>query len=96
MNDATAINRALYRRFLPVGYRMADAKFSGQQPGPGLRAAYALGDRLVFGPLRDQLGLSRIRAAYTAGSSLSPDAMRFFHALGTVSYTHLDVYKRQG
>ena len=82
MNDATAINRALYRRFLPIGYRMADAKFSGQQPGPGLRAAYALGDRLVFGPLRDQLGLSRIRAAYTAGSSLSPDAMRFFHALG--------------
>ena len=82
MNDATRINRALYRRFLPVGYRMADAKFSGEEPGIGLRAAYAVGDRLVFAPLRDQLGLSRIRAAYTAGSSLSPDAMRFFHALG--------------
>ena len=82
MNDAAPLNRALYRRFLPIGYRMADAKFSGQTAGPGLRAAYALGDRLVFGPLRDQLGLSRIRAAYTAGSSLSPDAMRFFHALG--------------
>ncbi|HQF71301.1 MAG TPA: AMP-binding protein, partial [Promineifilum sp.] len=50
--------------------------------GPAARAAYALGDRLVFGPLRDQLGLSRVRAAYTAGSALSPDAMRFFHALG--------------
>ena len=82
MNDASRLNRALYHRFLPIGYRMADAKFSGQQPGPGLRAAYALGDQLVFGPLRDQMGLSRIRAAYTAGSSLSPDAMRFFHALG--------------
>lgn len=82
MNDATWINRALFNRFLPVGYRMADARFSGQTAGAGLRAAYALGDRLVFGPLRDQLGLSRIRAAYTAGSSLSPDAMRFFHALG--------------
>ncbi|MCO5179412.1 MAG: AMP-binding protein [Candidatus Promineofilum sp.] len=82
MNDATWLNRALYRRFLPVGYRMADAKFSGQAAGPGLRVAYAVGDRLVFAPLRDQLGLSRIRAAYTAGSSLSPDAMRFFHALG--------------
>ena len=82
MNDATRINRALYRRFLPIGYRMADAKFSGREPGIGLRAAYAVGDRLVFAPLRDQLGLSRIRAAYTAGSSLSPDAMRFFHALG--------------
>ncbi len=82
MNDASWFNRALYQRFLPIGYRMADAKFSGQQAGAGLRAAYAVGDRLVFGPLRDQLGLSRIRAAYTAGSSLSPDAMRFFHALG--------------
>jgi long-chain acyl-CoA synthetase len=82
MNDASWLNRTLYQRFLPVGYRMADAKFSGQQPGAGLRAAYAVGDRLVFGPLRDQLGLSRVRAAYTAGSSLSPDAMRFFHALG--------------
>ncbi len=82
MNDATWLNRALFNRFLPVGYRMADARFSGQTPGLGLRAAYALGNQLVFGPLRDQLGLSRIRAAYTAGSALSPDAMRFFHALG--------------
>ncbi|MCZ2113091.1 MAG: AMP-binding protein [Anaerolineae bacterium] len=82
MNDATWLNRTLYNRFLPVGYRMADATLTGRTPNVGLRMAYALGDRLVFAPLRDQLGLSRIRAAYTAGSSLSPDAMRFFHALG--------------
>ena len=82
MNDATWLNRMLYRRFLPIGYRMADARFGGKPAGVGVRAAYALGDRLVFGPLRDQLGLSRVRAAYTAGSALSPDAMRFFHALG--------------
>jgi long-chain acyl-CoA synthetase len=82
MNDASPINRTLYNRFLPVGYRMADAKFSGTSPGVGLRAAYNLGNLLVFGPLRDQMGLARVRAAYTAGSALSPDAMRFFHALG--------------
>ncbi len=82
MNDASWINRTLYKRFLPVGYRMADATLTGRSPGAGLRMAYSLGNRLVFAPLRDQLGLSRIRAAYTAGSSLSPDAMRFFHALG--------------
>jgi long-chain acyl-CoA synthetase len=82
MNDASRINRALYNQFLPVGYRMADAKFSGTAPGAGLRAAYSLGNLLVFGPLRDQMGLARVRAAYTAGSALSPDAMRFFHALG--------------
>jgi long-chain acyl-CoA synthetase len=82
MNDASWINRTLYERFLPVGYRMADARLANEDPGLGLRLAYGLGDWLVFGPLRNQMGLSKVRAAYTAGSSLSPDAVRFFHALG--------------
>lgn len=82
MNDASWLNRKLYQLFLPIGYRMADQRFAGGEAGPGLRLAYWLGDVLVFSPLRDKLGLSRIRSAYTAGSVLSPDAMRFFHALG--------------
>ena len=82
MNDAAWINRQLYRLFLPVGYRVAEKKFSGEPVGLGLRLLYKLGDLLVFGPIRDQLGLSRLRSAYTAGAALSPDAMRFFHALG--------------
>ncbi|MCI0396346.1 MAG: AMP-binding protein, partial [Chloroflexi bacterium] len=82
INDSAWINRQLYQLFLPAGYKMADKKFSKEKPGLGLRLAYALGDWLVFAPLRNQFGLSRIRAAYTAGSALSPDAMRFFHALG--------------
>jgi long-chain acyl-CoA synthetase len=43
---------------------------------------YALGNRLFFAPLRDKLGLSRARVAYTTGSALSPDGLRFFHAIG--------------
>ncbi|HEX6385940.1 MAG TPA: AMP-binding protein [Anaerolineae bacterium] len=82
MNDASWMNRKLYQLFLPVGYQVADKKFAGEDVGLGPKLAYTLGDRLVFGPLRGQLGLSRVRAAYTAGSALSPDAMRFFHALG--------------
>ena len=82
MNDASWLNRKLYQLFLPVGYRMADQRFIGEQVGLGLRLTYWLGDLLVFSPLRDKLGLSRIRSAYTAGAVLSPDAMRFFHALG--------------
>ncbi|MEW5985277.1 MAG: AMP-binding protein [Chloroflexota bacterium] len=82
INDSSWLNRRLYQWFLPVGYKAADKRFSGQPIGPGLRVAYALGDRLVFAPIRDKLGLSRVRAAYTAGAALSPDAMRFFHALG--------------
>ena len=82
MNDASWINRKLYQLFLAIGYRVADKRLAGEEVGPGLQLAYRLGDWLVFGPLRSQLGLSRVRAAYTAGSALSPDAMRFFHALG--------------
>jgi long-chain acyl-CoA synthetase len=82
INEASWWNRQLYQHFLPIGYRMADRRLNNTAPELGLRLAYAAGDLLIFGPLRDQLGLSRVRSAYTAGAALSPDAMRFFHALG--------------
>lgn len=82
MNDATWINRKLYETFLPIGYRYADKKLANESIPLGLKLAYGVGNVVVFGPLRDQLGLARLRSAYTAGSSLSPDAMRFFHAMG--------------
>ncbi|MBI3960800.1 MAG: AMP-binding protein [Chloroflexi bacterium] len=82
MNEANWLNRQLYRWFLPVGYGRAERSLAGQTVGPGLRTAYALGDLLLFQPLRDKLGFTNLRAAYTGGAALSPDAMRFFHALG--------------
>ena len=82
MNDATRLNRWLYERFLPVGYKVADKRFNKEPIPLGLKLSYKLGDLLVFAPLRNQLGLSRVRGAYTAGAVLSPDHIRFYHALG--------------
>ncbi len=82
MSESTWLSRKLYDIFLPVGYKVADKRFTKDRLGLGTRLTYKVGDWLVFAPIRDQLGLSRIRAAYTAGAALSPDAMRFFHALG--------------
>jgi long-chain acyl-CoA synthetase len=82
MNDATWINRKLYDLFLQVGYRVADKHFAKEKLGLGLKVANTLGDLFILSPLRDKVGMSNIRSAYTAGSALSPDAMRFFHALG--------------
>jgi long-chain acyl-CoA synthetase len=82
MNEASWINRQLFRWFLPIGYQVADRRITNQPVSAGLNLLYRLGDLAVFAPLRDQLGLSRLRSAYTAGAALSPDAMRFFHALG--------------
>jgi len=50
--------------------------------GPGLGSLYKVGDLLFFGPLRDQLGLSKVRTALTGGAALSPDVIRFFHGIG--------------
>lgn len=83
INDSTWINRKLYEYFLPIGYKMADTTMrANKEAGLKLRFQYRLGDLTVFGPIRNQIGLTNIRTAYTAGSALSPDVMRFFHAMG--------------
>ncbi|MEM7801108.1 MAG: AMP-binding protein [Chloroflexota bacterium] len=82
LKDATWFNQMLYRTFLPIGYRMADSRLQGENAGVGLRFLNGLGDLLVFRPLRDQLGMINVRSAITAGSALSPDHIRWFHAIG--------------
>ena len=46
------------------------------------RLLYALGDLLIYGPLRNVLGMSRIRVAYTAGAAIGPDLFRFYRSIG--------------
>ena len=82
MQDASWINRLMYKGFMAIGYRAADKKLRGDSLGPGLGTLYRLGDLLFFAPLRDQLGLSKVRAAITGGAALSPDVVRFFHGIG--------------
>lgn len=80
--DATWLNRKLYDLFLPVGYKAAEYRFEKRAVPWHWRFLEFLGRLLVFRPLLSQFGLHRIRWALTAGSSLSPDVVRFFHALG--------------
>lgn len=82
ITDTTWINRFLYDLFLPVGYKVADWRYEKKRLSPWLAFMNWLGERLVFYPLRDQLGLVKVRTAITAGASLSPDMLRFFRALG--------------
>ncbi len=82
INDATWLNRKLYALFLPIAYQVVDKTIAKEPIGAGLRLMNWLGNLLTFAPLRNQLGLSRVRSAYTAGAVLSPDAIRFIRALG--------------
>ncbi len=82
MEDASAFKRALFRYFLKVaslhGWRIID----GQPVRWTDRTMYALGNLLVYAPLRNALGLSRVRCGYTAGEAVGPDVFRFYRSLG--------------
>ncbi len=80
--DSTWIKRKLYEWGMRVGYRLADCKFEKRQPSRWLRFQGWLANWLVHRPLRDYLGMARMRYAYTGGAAMGPDHFRFFHAIG--------------
>ncbi len=82
MEDASWLKRTLYQRFMPYGYEAARRRMEHQALSPWQRCMHALGEVLVFGPLRDHLGFRRIRSAYTGGAPLGPEVFLFFRALG--------------
>ena len=82
MEDASALKRWLFRRFTEVARRCGPDILDGKPVGAWDRLQYALGDLLVYGPLRNVLGMSRIRVAYTAGAAIGPDLFRFYRSIG--------------
>ena len=82
MEDASALKRALYRYFMGVATRVGGALLDGKPVGLADRLLYKLGDIVVYGPLRNVLGMSRVRVAYTAGEAIGPDLFRFYRSIG--------------
>ncbi len=82
MEDAGWFKRTMFKRFMDVAQRVGPARMQGAQLSLGDRLRYALGDLMVYGPLRNNLGFSRVRVAYTAGEAIGPDLFRFYRAIG--------------
>jgi long-chain acyl-CoA synthetase len=82
IEDAARPKRALVRFFLGVAQVMERARLQGRTPPAWQRLLYPLGRALVYGPLRDNLGMRRIRVAYTAGEAIGPEIFVFFRSLG--------------
>ncbi len=82
MEDAGAIKRSLFHHFMAVARRCGAEILDGKPVRTGDRLNYALGNLLVYGPLRNVLGMSRIRVAYTAGAAIGPDLFRFYRSIG--------------
>ncbi len=83
MEDAGAVKRWLFDYFSGVARRVGAEILDGKG-GVSIkdRLLYALGDILIYGPLRNVLGLSRVRVAYTAGAAIGPDLFRFYRSIG--------------
>jgi long-chain acyl-CoA synthetase len=82
MEDAAWVKRRLFDYFMALGRRVG-GDIVDRRPVPLVdRLFYAIGHLLVFGPLKNTLGFSRIRLAYTAGEAIGPDIFDFYRALG--------------
>ena len=82
MEDAGWIKRKLFHYFIGIAGRYGEAILEGRPVPLAGRLAYGLGNLLIYGPLKNVLGFSNIRVAYTAGEAIGQDLFSFFRSLG--------------
>jgi long-chain acyl-CoA synthetase len=82
MEDAAAPKRWLFRNFMALARRVGGDLLDGREVSAWDRLRYALGNLIIYAPLRNALGMSRVRVAYTAGEAIGPDLFVFYRSLG--------------
>ena len=82
MEDAGVIKRKLFHYFIDVARRYGERILNGQSVPMTGRLLYWLGNILVYGPLKNVLGFSKVRVAYTAGEAIGPDLFNFYRSIG--------------
>jgi long-chain acyl-CoA synthetase len=83
IEDASAIKRSMFHYFMTVARRAGLKLLDGKgEVSLTDRLLYAVGELLVYGPLKNVLGMSRIRVAYTGGEAIGPDLFDFYRSIG--------------
>jgi long-chain acyl-CoA synthetase len=82
MDDAGWIKRTMFHYFMGVARRVGGKILDRAPVGWFDRLLYWIGDLLVYGPLRNMLGMSRVKVAYTAGEAIGPDLFSFYRSIG--------------
>jgi long-chain acyl-CoA synthetase len=82
MKDATWLKRLCFGLALKIGRQRALARLSPQGVGPLLKLAFAVAHGAVFNKLKERLGFERVRLAISGAAPISPDVLRFYHAIG--------------
>ncbi|MDE3233856.1 MAG: AMP-binding protein [Pseudomonadota bacterium] len=82
MEDASSLKRNMYKYFMRLAKKVGPKRMDGESIGLFNSLMYGLGNLLVYGPLRNNLGFSRVRVAYTAGEAIGPDLFTFYRSIG--------------
>ena len=83
MEDASATKQKMFQYFLDVANRVGEKILNGESGVSFLdRLKYKLGEYLVYAPLKNRLGMSRMKVGYTAGEAIGPEIFRFYRSLG--------------
>jgi len=82
MEDASTLKRNVYKYFMDLAKRVGPKRMAGESIGFFNSLLYGLGNVLVYAPLRNNLGFSRVRVAYTAGEAIGPDLFTFYRSIG--------------
>jgi long-chain acyl-CoA synthetase len=82
VSESTRLKRAAVRHFMRFAMEMERKRLGGKRPSPFARLWRALGEGLVYGPIKDHLGLSRAERCYTAGEAVGEDTFLYFRGLG--------------
>ncbi|SFS91096.1 long-chain acyl-CoA synthetase [Sulfitobacter marinus] len=82
MEDASRFKKWLFDRFMKVARKVGPAILDGKPVGLMDRLKYGLGELMIYGPLKNTLGLSRVRVGYTAGEAIGPEIFDFYRSLG--------------
>ncbi len=82
MEDASPAKKRMFDRYMAHARKVGGQILDGKPVSAADRLKYRMGEMLVYGPLKNTLGLSRIRVAYTAGEAIGPEIFDFFRSLG--------------
>ncbi|HLT58663.1 MAG: AMP-binding protein [Limnochordales bacterium] len=82
MEESSRFKRWIYNTWMPLAVRMEKRKLRGEAIPAWWPLARRVGELVVYGPIKDQLGLGRVRRAYTAGEAIGEETFLYFRALG--------------
>ena len=82
MEDASNLKKRIFNYFMGHAKKVGNDILDGKSVGVWNRVKYAVGEFLIYQPLKNSLGLSRVRVGYTAGEAIGPEIFEFYRSLG--------------